>query len=74
MNPVSECPGVIAFDDATHSMADPSVELLLPVIVCAQPLGSCTAVGAEGRKSSPGTHPNQKVPMFVVPVSLTVML
>jgi hypothetical protein len=40
------------------------------------PLGAVTlpAIGELSKKSAPGTHPNHKVPMVVVPVSSRVML
>ena len=72
-NPVNEWPGVIALDDATHSIAVPSLELLVPVSVLVHPVGLETALGDDGRKSPAGTQANQKVPMLVVPVSLRVM-
>ena len=60
-------------DEATHSIAVPSLELFVPVSVSVQPVGLETALGDEGRKSPAGIQANQKVPMLVVPVSLTVI-
>ena len=73
LKPLSELPGVIWWEDATHSMADPSKLLPLPVIELDQPVGLEVALGTEGRKSSPGIQENQNVPILVVPVSVTLM-
>jgi hypothetical protein len=73
LNPLSELPAAIWWEEATHSMAEPSKLLPLPVMELAQPVGLAVALGTEGRKSSPGTHENQNVPILVVPVSVTLM-
>jgi hypothetical protein len=52
-------------------MANPSFEPAF-VIASVHPAGGVTLLGELSKKSSPGTHPNQNVPMVVEPVSSTV--
>ena len=72
-NPLSEPPGSRSEegDDAVHSMANPSFEPIL-VMLSVHPAGAVTLLGELSKKSSPGTHPNQKVPRVVEPVSSSV--
>ena len=74
--PDSEFPGVTGAEAlcATHWMDDPSVALLPPIPDLLQPAGLLSESGAEGRKFSPGSHENQKVPISFVPVFVSVTL
>src|ERR1700743_2011244 len=74
-NALELCPGCrnTPGEVATHSMAVPSNELPAPVSVGFQPVGLLVESGADGRKSSPGSQPNQNVPIVVVPVFVTVI-
>jgi len=67
---LSVFPGVKA-GPPSHWIAFPSEELFDPVMFADQPAGKVIFVGLASIKSAPGIHANQKVPMFVVPVSVS---
>jgi hypothetical protein len=54
-------------------MANPSFEPEL-VMLSVHPDGAVMLLGELSKKSSPGTHENQNVPMGVEPVSSRVMV
>jgi hypothetical protein len=54
-------------------MANPSLAPIW-VLMAVHPAGAVMLLGMGFKKSSPGTHANQNVPMGVEPVSLSVMV
>jgi hypothetical protein len=63
LNPLSVPPGARRLVVVVHRTALPEF-----VTVSVHPVGEITLVGVADRNPAPGTHPNQKVPIVVVPV------